>query len=257
MIALRVATFNILHGRTVGDIVDPARLRDSIRQLEPDILGLQEVDRDQERSGGADLTAVAAEAMDAVAHRFVATISGIPGLTGVAATAAEPPESAAYGIALLSRFPASGWQVLRLPHISARFPMYLPVPRRVVIVNEEPRAAIVARLETPLGPLTVASTHLSFVPGWNRRQLRRIVTELRGMPGPRLVVGDLNLTSAAAQRWSGMRALATAPTYPAHGPRRQLDHVLTDDPGLTVRHLETPLMPISDHRPVVVDLERQ
>jgi endonuclease/exonuclease/phosphatase family metal-dependent hydrolase len=43
--------------------------------------------------------------------------------------------------------------------------MYLPAPRRVKIVHEEPRAAMVARLDTPLGPLTVANTHLSFVPG--------------------------------------------------------------------------------------------
>ena len=243
MIALRVATFNILHGRTVGDVVDPARLRMSIRRLNPDILALQEVDLDQERSGGADLTTVAAEAMDAVAHRFVAAISGTPGATWIAATGAEQPGSAAYGIALLSRFPATSWQVLRLPHIP--------------ILKEEPRAAIMARFETPLGPLTVANTHLSFVPGSNRRQLRRIVNELRGLPGPHLLVGDLNLTSAAAQRASGLRALAAAPTFPAHLPRRQLDHVLTDDAGLTVRHQETPLMPISDHRPLVVDLERE
>jgi endonuclease/exonuclease/phosphatase family metal-dependent hydrolase len=111
VIALRVATFNILHGRTVGDVVDPARLRMSIRRLQPDVLALQEVDLDQERSGGADLTAVAAEAMGAVAHRFV-----------------EKPGSAAYGVALLSRFPASSWQMLRLPHIPARFPMYLTAP---------------------------------------------------------------------------------------------------------------------------------
>ena len=256
MIALRVATFNILHGRTVGDVVDPARLRMSIRRLRPDILALQEVDLDQERSDGVDLTAVAAEAMDAVAHRFVAAISGTPGGTWIAATGAEQPGSAAYGIALLSRFPATSWQVLRLPHIPARFPMYLTASRRLIVVNDEPRAAVVARLETSLGPLTVANTHLSFVPGWNRRQLRSIVAELQGLPGPRLVVGDLNLTSAAAQRWSGLRTLAAAPTYPAHRPRRQLDHILTDDPALTVRHRETPLMPISDHRPLVVDLER-
>jgi endonuclease/exonuclease/phosphatase family metal-dependent hydrolase len=236
VIALRVATFNILHGRTVGDVVDPARLRMSIRRLRPDILALQEVDLDQERSDGVDLTAVAAEAMDAIAHRFVAAISGTPGGTWIAATGAEQPGSAAYGIALLSRFPASSWQVLRLPHIPARFPMYQTAPRRLIVVNDEPRAAVVARLETSLGPLTVANTHLSFVPGWNRRQLRSIVAELQGLPGPRLVVGDLNLTSAAAQRWSGLRTLAAAPTYPAHRPRRQLDHILTDDPALTVRH---------------------
>ena len=91
MIALRVATFNILHGRTVGDVVDPARLRMSIRRLRPDILALQEVDLDQERSDGVDLTAVAAEAMDAVAHRFVAAISGTPGGTWIAATGQSQP----------------------------------------------------------------------------------------------------------------------------------------------------------------------
>lgn len=254
---LRVVTFNILHGRTVGDMVNPSRLRDSIQRLKPDVLALQEVDLDQERSGRVDLTAVAAEAMDAVAHRFVAAISGTPGATWVAATGAEQPGSAAYGIALLTRFPATNWQVLRLPHIRAWLPMYLPSPRRVTVVHEEPRTAVIARLQTPLGPLTVANTHLSFVPGWNRRQLRRLVEVVRRLPGPHMVIGDLNLPPAAVHRSSGMRALAQAPTFPAHRPRRQLDHVLTDDAGLTARHCETPLMPISDHRPLVIDVERR
>jgi endonuclease/exonuclease/phosphatase family metal-dependent hydrolase len=257
VIVLRVATFNILHGRTVGDGVDPSRLRESVRQLDPDILALQEVDFDQERSGRADLTAVAAEAMGAVAHRFVAAISGTPGATWIAATGQEQPVSAAYGIALLSRFPATSWQVLRLPRIPTRFPMYLPGPNRVMIVNEEPRAAVVAQFETPLGPVTVANTHLSFVPGWNRRQLRRIVSDVRGLPGPRIVVGDLNLNPTAVRRWSGLRALAVAPTFPADEPQRQLDHILTDDPRLIARRAEAPLMSISDHRPLVVDLERR
>lgn len=257
MIALRVVTFNILHGRTVGDVVDPARLRMSIQRLNPDILALQEVDLDQERSNKVDLTAVAAEAMDAVDHRFVAAVSGTPGGAWIGATGAEPPGTAAYGISLLSRYSASDWQVVRLPHIPTRVPMYVPAPHRVIIVKEEPRAAVVARFDTPLGPLTVANTHLSFTPGLNRRQLRRIVAALQNLPGPHLLVGDLNLGPAVAMRISGFRALAAAPTFPAHRPRRQLDHVLTDDPGLIARHRETPSMPISDHRPVVVDLDRQ
>ena len=117
MPTLRVVTFNILHGRTVGGGVDPLLLRDAIRRLDPDILALQEVDVDQERSGRTDLTAVAAEAMDAVTHRFVAAIAGTPGSTWTAATGAEQPGSAAYGIALLSRYPASDWRVLRLPPV--------------------------------------------------------------------------------------------------------------------------------------------
>ena len=76
MIPCASEPFNILHGRTVGDVADPARLRDSIRRRKPDILALQEVDLYQDRSGRADLTAVAAEAMDAVAHHFVAAVTG-------------------------------------------------------------------------------------------------------------------------------------------------------------------------------------
>ncbi len=253
---MRVATFNILHGRTVGDGVDPARLRDCVRRLDPDVLGLQEVDCDQPRSELADLTAVAAEAMGAVAHRFVAAISGTPGATWMAATGREQPGTAAYGIALLSRYPVSSWQVVRLPRIPMRFPMYLPGPNRVMIVDEEPRAAVIARLETPLGELTVANTHLSFVPGWNRRQLRRLVRDLRGFPGPRLLVGDLNMTPVTARRWSGMRPLASAPTFPADSPDRQLDHILTDDRRLSGAAVEAGMMPISDHRPLAVDLQR-
>jgi endonuclease/exonuclease/phosphatase family metal-dependent hydrolase len=56
-------------------------------------------------------------------------------------------------------------------------------------VNEEPRTAVIARLDTPLGALTVANTHLSFVPGWNRRQLRRVAWDLCLFQGPRLLNG--------------------------------------------------------------------
>jgi endonuclease/exonuclease/phosphatase family metal-dependent hydrolase len=253
---MRVATFNILHGRTVGDGVVPARLRECVRRLDPDILALQEVDCDQPRSDRADLTALAADAMGAVAHRFVAAISGTPGATWMAATGDEQPGTAAYGIALLSRFPVDSWQVLRLPRIPLRFPMYLPGPNRVMIVDEEPRAAVIAELQTPLGAMTVANTHLSFVPGWNRRQLRRLIRDLRGFPGPRLLAGDLNLTPPAVRRWSGMRPLAVAATFPAVNPDRQLDHILTDDRRLSASTAESEPMPISDHRPLAVDLER-
>lgn len=253
---MRIATFNILHGRTLGDRVDPQRLRDCVRRLDPDILALQEVDFDQPRSGRADLTAAAAEAMGAVEHRFVAAISGTPGATWMAATGREQPGTAAYGIALLSRFPATSWQVVRLPRIPMRFPMYLPGPNKVMIVDEEPRAAVIARLRTPLGLMTVANTHLSFVPAWNVRQLRRLVRDLRGLPGPRLLVGDLNLTPAPVHRWTRMRPLASAATFPADAPTRQLDHIVTDDKELRAGAPVADLMPISDHRPLVADLHR-
>ncbi len=64
--AVRLATFNVLHGRSPRDgRVDLDRFASVVRALDADVLALQEVDRDQPRSHGADLTAVAAEAMGA------------------------------------------------------------------------------------------------------------------------------------------------------------------------------------------------
>jgi endonuclease/exonuclease/phosphatase family metal-dependent hydrolase len=255
---MRMATFNILHGRSVHDgLVHRDRLVDAIRALDPDILALQEVDLDQPRSGMADLTAVAATAMNAVSHRFVAAIAGTPGATWMAATGREQPGTAAYGIALLSRYPAEDWQVVRLPRVPMRFPMYLRGPNRVRVVNEEPRAAVLARLDTPVGPLTVANTHLSFVPGWNRRQLRLLMRDLRGFPGPHVLMGDLNMAPAKAGRLSGLRPVGQATTFPADAPETQLDHILTDDDELQVDSCSSPRLPISDHRALAVDISRR
>jgi endonuclease/exonuclease/phosphatase family metal-dependent hydrolase len=61
---VRIATFNILSGRSpVDDRVDEDRFRRAVREIDADLLGLQEVDRNQPRSEHADLTAIAAEAM--------------------------------------------------------------------------------------------------------------------------------------------------------------------------------------------------
>jgi endonuclease/exonuclease/phosphatase family metal-dependent hydrolase len=254
---MRMATFNILHGRSVHDgAVELGRLEESVRQLDADVLALQEVDCDQPRSAMADLTALAAEAMGAVTHRFVAAIAGTPGATWMAATGREQPGTAAYGIALLSRYPVRSWQVMRLPRIPVTFPMYLREPKKVLMIHEEPRAAVVAQLDTPLGPLTVANTHLTFVPGWSRVQLRHLVRDLRGFPGPRVLMGDLNMTPPRSGRWVGLRTLGVRPTFPSEQPTRQLDHILTDDPTLRADDSRAPELPISDHRALVVDVSR-
>jgi len=53
-----------------------------------------------------------------------------------------------------------------------------------------------------------------------------------------------------------MRPLAVAAKFPASAPDRQLDHILTDDRCLHGSAAEAELMPISDHRPLVVELDR-
>ena len=52
--AIRVATFNIRHGATVDDLVRPVALARACAELDPDVLGLQEVERGNRRSWYVD-----------------------------------------------------------------------------------------------------------------------------------------------------------------------------------------------------------
>jgi endonuclease/exonuclease/phosphatase family metal-dependent hydrolase len=187
---VRLATFNILHAGSPADgVVDLDRLVAAIRFLDADVLALQEVDRDQPRSHLADLTEVASRAMGAVSQRFVAAMEGTPGATWMAASGKELPGTASYGIALLSRYPVNSWQAVRLPRLRGHLPMWLPGPRKFVIVHEEPRAALIGTLDTPSGALTIANTHLSYVPGWNHRQLAQLQRNLAPFPDPVVLMG--------------------------------------------------------------------
>ena len=251
---MRLATFNILHGRSQSDDrVDLDRFSAAIASLDADVLALQEVDRYQARSSDADLTALAAEAMGATEHRFVAALSGVPGATWMAAVGDEQPDSAAYGIALLSRFPVHGWHHVRLAPVPMRFPMKFRGSLRPELVRDEPRVAVAATVETPYGLATVASTHLTFVEWWNGRQLARVRDAMSGVDRPFVLMGDLNMGPRRAARISGMRPLVSGLTFPAHAPRAQLDHVLVDGdlPQGAGRVVE---LALSDHRALVVDV---
>jgi endonuclease/exonuclease/phosphatase family metal-dependent hydrolase len=249
---MRLATFNILSGRSpADDRVDPDRFADSVRDLDADVLALQEVDRGQARSGYADLTELAAEAMGTVDHRFVPALTGTPGKTWSVATGDEPVSTAAYGVSLLSRYPVSGWRVLRLPALPGPAPYRFAGQRTPHLVADEPRVAVVADIASPFGLVTVACTHLSFLPGWNVVQLRPVIRAVRDCPQLALL-GDLNIGPAVARRVTGLRPAATAPTFPSWAPTRQIDHLL-------VRGLPAPrralarATPVSDHCVLLAD----
>jgi endonuclease/exonuclease/phosphatase family metal-dependent hydrolase len=254
--SVRIATFNILHGRSPeDDRVDVDRLAAAVKTLDADVLGLQEVDRDQPRSMNADLTAVAAEAMGAVDSQFVAALAGTPGGTWMAATGEEQPGSASYGIALLSRYPVVSWRVVRLPALRGRVPVWFRGARAPKLVGDEPRVAVAAVLDGPTGQFTVTCTHLSFIPGWNSLQLRRLVRSLAGTREPLVVMGDLNMEPRQAARVSGLRSLAAGHTFTADAPTRQLDHVLGRGPVTATGPGEVVRLPLSDHRALVASCE--
>ena len=123
---MRVATFNVLHGvavrdgaaATAGDRPPGAGsglLGAAVAELAADVLGLQEVDIAQPRSGGRHQVRDAAEAMAAEHWRFAPAVRGTPGehhgrwqapgRYDAARAAAGEPTDALYGVGLV---PATG-----------------------------------------------------------------------------------------------------------------------------------------------------
>ncbi len=261
---MRLASFNLLHGMALSDgQVDPQRICAAAAALDADVVALQEVDRNQPRSGGLDLTSLVADGLDAPHSHFAPALIGTPGLEWRAAADGDGSAgSAAYGIGLVSRVPVEQWATIRLGASPMRLPVRIPAPKpRFLLVEDEPRVALAAVLTSGHPVRTVVSTHLSFAPGWNLAQLRRLVRALRPYPRPLVLLGDLNLPARVTSVLPGWRMLARTPTYPADEPRVQLDHALLAT-GRRARHTPAPTVlgaeavraHISDHRALLVDL---
>lgn len=257
---MRLVTVNLMSARSMqGSLVDQAALKQVVADLDADVLAVQEVDRGQPRSDHRDLTAELAEAMGALDARFAPAIVGTPGGSWRSVREDEQvsPDAATYGVALVSRLPVRAWTTTPLRAAPVYGPIVAMTPKgpRVVPLKDEPRVLLSAVLETPSGPLTVASTHLSFVPGWNVRQLRLCLGALRAQPGARLLLGDLNLPGHLIGLVTRWRRLISEPTWPSDNPRIQFDHALADGPLPRVLAARTVSLPVSDHRAVVVDLD--
>ncbi len=240
------------------------RLVDACLSLDADVLCLQEVDRGQARSGMVDQTAVVAEAMGAVAWRFVPALVGEPGAEWRPATDDDMAEGeAGYGVSIVSRLPVRAWHVVRLAPAKLRSPVYVP-GGGLILLDDEPRVGLAAEVELP-GPggrLLVANTHLSFVPGWNLAQLRRLTQALAALAdghldGRCVLLGDLNVPNLFVRPPAGWRSLVKAATFPAPKPSMQIDHVLGRGTLPPVVDSGAHLLPLSDHLAVTVDLARE
>jgi endonuclease/exonuclease/phosphatase family metal-dependent hydrolase len=124
----------------------------------------------------------------------------------------------------------------------------------VPLEDPEPRSAIVARVEVGEVALSVAATHLG-LRGAGKAQLPLLVEHLRRRPGPRLLLGDLNLHPEDVVVPAGWTRPSGGPTFPATSPRREIDHVLLD--GLVATAAVVVPLPVSDHRALVVEVEER
>jgi endonuclease/exonuclease/phosphatase family metal-dependent hydrolase len=248
---LKVATWNIFGGRTWdGARVDLDLGAATLRRLDADVVAVQEVDRGQARSHGADQARLLGEALG-MTWRYAPALLGTPGSPDgwrAPAPGDADPGGTAYGVALLSRLPLDPVQTVLLPRSG----------------RDEPRVALVAGLAGGGRRLTVAGTHLSCVPGPNLTQLRALQLHLDGLGGPRLLMGDLNLWWPAVRLLSrrGWRPMVRGGTFRNRPPGSlaplvQLDHVLASGADDTLRPGRGRIVsgPVSDHRAVAVELE--
>ena len=271
---IRLLSLNLQHGRPGdGARLDPATapladldiadagaarevlaaLADQIRDIDPDVIALQEVDLGQRRSGRLDQTAVLADLLGWAGHRFAATYAGpVVGLrrrprrsalTGRADDVLGPLRAllgagpAGFGNALLTRLPVRAWRVARL----GRGPAVLTRrgggrafdPRSYELSTSTMRNMIAAQID-PVdgaggpGGLAVASTHLATRTDTAAAQLAAAWAALAALPGPHVLAGDLNLHAELLAPLGIARSLGQGATYPSGAPVRRIDHVLTD-----------------------------
>ena len=271
---IRLLSFNLQHGRPGdGALLDPATapladsdiadagaarevlaaLADQIRDIDPDVIALQEVDLGQRRSGRLDQTAVLADLLGWDGHRFAATYAGpVVGLrrrprrsalTGRADDVLGPLRAllgagpAGFGNALLTRLPVRAWRVARLGRgpavLTRRSGGRALDPRSYALSTSTMRNMIAAQID-PVdgaggpGGLVVASTHLATRTGTAAAQLAAAWAALAALPGPHVLAGDLNLHAELLAPLGIARDLGEGATYPSGSPARRIDHILTD-----------------------------
>ena len=240
-----------------ADISDPATARavmrataEQIAELAPDVIALQEVDLGQARSGRLHQAAFLAEELGMPTCRFAASYAGpAVGLRRrpLRSALSSPTDDvlgllrAAVGAGPIgygnARFPAAGWHIKRLvrgPSSIVKRGERAWDPRSYKVFTASSRVMVAATLDLPedvAGPvrqLSVASTHLATRGSMAARQLAAAWEALAGLPGPHLLVGDYNLGAEQVAALGLGRTVGEGATFPAAGPTRRIDHVLTD-----------------------------
>ena len=116
-------------------------------------------------------------------------------------------------------------------------------------------------IELEMKEFAVFLVHLSLKYRHRHLQLRRLYDLIEDTEKPVIVAGDFNTFWGENEIYLFMRAarLQSAnadgiPTYPSRAPRKELDFILYQE-GIEVTGFEVPTVKLSDHLPLVCDFE--
>jgi endonuclease/exonuclease/phosphatase family metal-dependent hydrolase len=222
---LTVVSFNIKSGHGADGTVQLDLLASTLASWKPDLVLLQEVDKNQVRTGRVDQPAYLGEKL-----RFYSTFgANMAGRSG-----------GQYGTALLSRYPILSVENTRLPRLP----------------GDEPRGLLHAVLDVDGTKLSAYVVHLQHTSATARLSqmttIQRIVT---ADPLPKIIGGDFNTgpgsavmglaRSFASDTWAAVGA-GPGLTVPRVAPRRRIDYLLQS--GLVPQDMRVLTPNVSDHR---------
>ena len=252
-----------------------AALQNAIAELSTQVIAVQEIDYNLARSGSVNQIGEVANAMSALDWAFAPSVVGTPGEKWRKLTDGDPkvitnkssvPLSGSYGIGIASKIPVLKWDRLELGNSPIGMPLVVPTesetsskPKiRAIYVHDEPRLALAATLENGY---TVVNTHLSFVPGVNLSQLKKLkkwALQIAGQTNTKvLLMGDLNLPKNLPVALSSWKSLVTKNTYPSWGAKVQFDYILSTQ--LTADEYQPLIFSptgVSDHLPIGVEIHK-
>lgn len=229
---LRVMTFNIHAGYGTDGKLDLARIAKTIRESDPDLVALQELDRKTKRSRGRDLLAELAELTE-MKSAFGKAIDF---------------QGGEYGVGVLSRLEIVQSKVFRLPTSAGR----------------EQRVALEVLVRSPdLPKLVFVCTHFDHTSDSTDRlaQAKRLMQLFSKGPSTAIIAGDLNATPDSEPMTILKRHWKLAdennnPTIPSASPKKKIDYVLYEDNAWELGSVNVMLERAnsSDHLPVCAEL---
>jgi endonuclease/exonuclease/phosphatase family metal-dependent hydrolase len=199
---VRVLTFNILHGATTKGDFDLDKIASVIRELNPDLVALQEVDFKTRRAKKYDL------ATELGWRTKMAALFG----------KAMDYDGGAYGEAILTKVPVISSRNVPLPHSA----------------ENEPRTALEVTLELESGDtICFVGTHLEHQENSSDRieQTKTINEVFLANKFPTILAGDLNDTPESEaivllkDFWTDSSENNAMPTFPSDNPQKKIDYI--------------------------------
>ena len=237
---LRVLCYNIHYGQGNDGVYDLERLAAVIKEVNPDLVALQEVDVVVRRSGQVHQAEKLGELTGLKVHY---------GPT-------QHYEGGLFGNAVLTRLPVKKVLIHPLPYTEAT-PELTTYPRGFIAVTVETSGGKEVRF---------VSTHFQHNVEEDRVAEAEAVNRLLAGKGdslPTILAGDINAVpdsepmKVLLSRWTNAIDPEATPTVPSKDPKSRIDYVLfrREDPFEIIESRVIPEAMASDHRPVFVVLK--